>query len=89
MSCPVNVVSPPGHGGEEIDREEPKERPGTELDDARAINPVVDQHPGPINRGIEIGQAVADGPRSTIEEQVTNGVAVRMAVLYLLCGGSE
>ncbi|MBN1475182.1 aspartate carbamoyltransferase catalytic subunit [Candidatus Sumerlaeota bacterium] len=46
-------------------------------------------HPGPINRGIEIGQAVADGPQSTIEEQVTNGVAVRMAVLYLLCGGSE
>jgi aspartate carbamoyltransferase catalytic subunit len=46
-------------------------------------------HPGPIKRGIEIGQAVADGPRSTIEEQVTNGVAVRMAVLYLLCGGSE
>lgn len=46
-------------------------------------------HPGPVNRGIEISQAVADGPRSTIDEQVTNGVAVRMAVLYLLCGGSE
>jgi aspartate carbamoyltransferase catalytic subunit len=45
-------------------------------------------HPGPINRGIEIGQAVADGPRSVIEEQVTNGVAVRMAVLYLLSGGT-
>lgn len=41
-------------------------------------------HPGPINRGIEIDQEVADGPQSTIEEQVTNGVAVRMAVLYLL-----
>ena len=41
-------------------------------------------HPGPMNRGIEIAQGVADGPRSVILEQVTNGVAVRMAVLYLL-----
>lgn len=46
-------------------------------------------HPGPINRGIEISQGVADGPQSTIEEQVTNGVAVRMAVLYLLSGGGK
>jgi aspartate carbamoyltransferase catalytic subunit len=46
-------------------------------------------HPGPVNRGIEISQAVADGPTSTIDVQVTNGVAVRMAVLYLLCGGSS
>ncbi len=41
-------------------------------------------HPGPMNRGIEISQDVADGPRAVILEQVTNGVAVRMAVLYLL-----
>ncbi|MCB2155006.1 aspartate carbamoyltransferase catalytic subunit [bacterium] len=43
-------------------------------------------HPGPVNRGIEVDQSVADGPRSTIDEQVTNGVAIRMAVLYLLSG---
>jgi len=45
-------------------------------------------HPGPMNRGVEIDSAVADGPASVILEQVTNGVAVRMAVLYLLAGGS-
>ena len=44
-------------------------------------------HPGPINRGVEIDSAVADGPQSVILPQVTNGVAVRMAVLYLLAGG--
>jgi len=44
-------------------------------------------HPGPINRGVELGSDVADGPRSVILEQVENGVAVRMAVLYLLAGG--
>jgi aspartate carbamoyltransferase catalytic subunit len=44
-------------------------------------------HPGPINRGVEITQEVADGDRAVILEQVTNGVAVRMAVLYLLCEG--
>jgi len=44
-------------------------------------------HPGPMNRGVEIDSAVADGPRSVILEQVTNGVAVRMAILYLLAGG--
>ena len=44
-------------------------------------------HPGPINRGVEIDSRVADGPHSVILEQVTNGVAVRMAVLYLLAGG--
>ncbi|MCX7014976.1 MAG: aspartate carbamoyltransferase catalytic subunit [Candidatus Sumerlaeota bacterium] len=43
-------------------------------------------HPGPINRGVEISQEVADGPQSVINEQVTNGVAIRMAVLYLLSG---
>ena len=45
-------------------------------------------HPGPINRGVEIDQEVADGPHSVITEQVTNGVAVRMAVLYLLAGNA-
>ncbi|MCW2607970.1 MAG: aspartate carbamoyltransferase, partial [Frankiales bacterium] len=46
-------------------------------------------HPGPMVRGMEIASEVADGLRSTIVEQVTNGVSVRMAVLYLLLGGSE
>ncbi|MEE8520093.1 MAG: aspartate carbamoyltransferase catalytic subunit [Gemmatimonadota bacterium] len=45
-------------------------------------------HPGPMNRGVEIDSHVADGPHSVILDQVTNGVAVRMAVLYLLAGGS-
>ncbi|MDO8667122.1 MAG: aspartate carbamoyltransferase catalytic subunit [Gemmatimonadales bacterium] len=44
-------------------------------------------HPGPMNRGVEIDSRVADGPHSVILNQVTNGVAVRMAVLYLLAGG--
>jgi aspartate carbamoyltransferase catalytic subunit len=44
-------------------------------------------HPGPMNRGVEITPEVADGPHSVILNQVTNGVAVRMAVLYLLSGG--
>jgi aspartate carbamoyltransferase catalytic subunit len=43
-------------------------------------------HPGPINRGVEIDSDLADGPQSAILNQVTNGLAVRMAVLYL-CGG--
>jgi len=47
---------------------------------------VIILHPGPINRGLEIESAVADGPYSLILEQVTNGVAIRMAVLYLLTG---
>lgn len=46
-------------------------------------------HPGPMNRGMEITAEVADGTRSVIVEQVTNGVSVRMAVLYLLLGGAE
>ncbi len=46
-------------------------------------------HPGPINRGIEISSEVADGPYSVILDQVAHGVAMRMAVLYLLCGGAE
>ncbi len=45
-------------------------------------------HPGPMNRGVEIDSAVADGPDSVILEQVENGVAVRMAILYLLIGAS-
>jgi len=46
-------------------------------------------HPGPMNRGVEIASDVADGPRSVILDQVARGVAVRMAVLYLLSGGGE
>ncbi len=46
-------------------------------------------HPGPMNRGVEIAAEVADSPRSTIVEQVANGVSVRMAVLYLLLSGAE
>jgi aspartate carbamoyltransferase catalytic subunit len=45
-------------------------------------------HPGPINRGVELSSDVADGPRSVILDQVQNGVAVRMAILYLLAGGA-
>ena len=50
---------------------------------------VLIMHPGPINRGVEISPEVADGPFSVILDQVTNGVAVRMALLYLLVGGVE
>jgi len=46
-------------------------------------------HPGPMNRGVEISPDVADGPYSVILDQVTNGVAVRMALLYLLIGGGD
>ncbi len=53
----------------------------------RAKEGVLVMHPGPMNRGVEIASDVADGPYSVILEQVTNGVAVRMAVLYLLAGG--
>ncbi len=44
-------------------------------------------HPGPMNRGVEISSEVADGPRQVILDQVANGVAVRMALIYLLSGG--
>jgi aspartate carbamoyltransferase catalytic subunit len=54
----------------------------------RAPGDIVVLHPGPMNRGVEIDSDVADGPWSLILPQVTNGVAVRMAVLYLLAGGS-
>jgi aspartate carbamoyltransferase catalytic subunit len=48
---------------------------------------VIIMHPGPINRGVEIDSEIADGSRSVILEQVTNGLAVRMAVLFLVNGG--
>jgi len=54
----------------------------------RAPKDLVILHPGPMNRGVEIDSDVADGPFSVILPQVTNGVAVRMAVLYLLAGGT-
>jgi aspartate carbamoyltransferase catalytic subunit len=54
---------------------------------SRAPRDIVIMHPGPMNRGVEIDSDVADGPHSVILDQVTNGVAVRMAVLYLLAGG--
>jgi aspartate carbamoyltransferase catalytic subunit len=49
---------------------------------------VIVMHPGPMNRGVELTSEVADGPSSVILDQVTNGVAIRMAILYLLIGGS-
>ncbi len=52
-----------------------------------ATKPILIMHPGPMNRGLEITSDVADSEHSVILEQVTNGVAVRMAVLYLLAGG--
>ena len=55
----------------------------------RARPDVIIMHPGPMNRGVEIASDVADGPYSVILEQVANGVAVRMAVLYLLAGEPE
>jgi len=55
----------------------------------RAKPDAILMHPGPMNRGVEIDSEVADGPRSVILEQVANGVAVRMAVLYLLAGGMD
>jgi len=54
----------------------------------RAKSGVLVMHPGPMNRGVEIAPEVADGFESVILAQVTNGVAVRMALLYLLLGGS-
>ena len=55
----------------------------------RASKDVVVMHPGPINRGVELSSDVADGPFNVILDQVTNGVAIRMAILFLLLGGSE
>nr|WP_202420283.1 aspartate carbamoyltransferase catalytic subunit [Actinomadura rayongensis] len=56
---------------------------------ARLPEHAIVMHPGPMNRGVEIAAEVADSVRSTIVEQVANGVSARMAVLYLLLGGSE
>jgi aspartate carbamoyltransferase catalytic subunit len=56
---------------------------------ARAAPDAIVMHPGPMNRGVEIDSLVADGPWSVILDQVANGVAVRMAVLYLLAGVEE
>jgi aspartate carbamoyltransferase catalytic subunit len=61
----------------------------TEARMALAKPDVMIMHPGPMNRGVEIASEVADGPYSVILDQVANGVAVRMAVLYLLAGGTE
>jgi aspartate carbamoyltransferase catalytic subunit len=55
----------------------------------RAAPDAIVMHPGPMNRGVEIDSAVADGPWSVILDQVANGVAVRMAVLYLLSGETD
>ena len=55
----------------------------------RAASGAIVMHPGPINRGVEIMGDVADGEASVILDQVTNGIAVRMAVLYLLAGGDR
>jgi len=61
----------------------------TEERGRRAHKDVIIMHPGPMNRGVEIASEVADGPYSVILDQVTNGVAVRMAVLVLLLGGTQ
>ena len=55
----------------------------------RAEKPILIMHPGPMNRGLEISSHVADSEHSVILEQVTNGIALRMAVLYLLAGGKS
>lgn len=55
----------------------------------KAGKPLIIMHPGPINRGVEISSDVADSEHSVILDQVTNGVAIRMAVLYLLAGGED
>jgi aspartate carbamoyltransferase catalytic subunit len=56
---------------------------------ARAKDEVVVMHPGPINRGLELDSAVADGPNSAILQQVSNGLAVRMATLFLTTGAQQ
>jgi len=63
---------------------------GLSAERMRAAKPdAIIMHPGPINRGVEIASDVADGPYSVILDQVTSGVAVRMAVLFLLTGGNK
>jgi aspartate carbamoyltransferase catalytic subunit len=56
---------------------------------ARAAKGALVMHPGPINEGVEISPAVASSLQSVIDEQVTNGVAVRMAALLLMCGAKS
>ena len=59
------------------------------MDTVARMNPDgIVMHPGPMNRGVEISDEVADSDRAVILQQVTNGVAVRMAVLYLICEGA-
>ncbi|HPP06694.1 MAG TPA: hypothetical protein PLW88_04945, partial [Syntrophorhabdaceae bacterium] len=55
----------------------------------KAKKDVIVMHPGPMNRGVEISDEVADGEYSVILDQVENGVAVRMAILYLLTGRNQ
>jgi len=55
----------------------------------KAKKDVIVMHPGPVNRGVELSSEVMDGPYQVILEQVTNGVAVRMAVLFLLLSGKK
>ena len=62
-------------------------QPAAHFVEAGAKSGALVLHPGPMIRGLEIDPAVADGPQSCIIEQVTNGVAVRMALLFLLTGG--
>jgi aspartate carbamoyltransferase catalytic subunit len=65
-------------------------RYGLDADRVRALpEHAIVMHPGPMNRGMEIAPEVADSARSTIVEQVANGVSVRMAVLYLMLGGAR
>jgi aspartate carbamoyltransferase catalytic subunit len=56
---------------------------------SRCKKDVFVMHPGPMNRGVEISSHIADGPQSGILTQVTNGLAIRMAVLYLVSGASD
>ncbi len=56
---------------------------------SKAKSAAIVMHPGPMNRGVEIASEVADSPRSVILDQVTNGLAVRMAVMYLHGGARE
>jgi aspartate carbamoyltransferase catalytic subunit len=62
---------------------------GLTLDHLRAHPDLLIMHPGPVNRGVELAHEVVDHERSIILSQVTNGVAVRMAILYLLAPGRE
>ena len=63
---------------------------GLNSDKLKLLSPnLIVMHPVPINRGVEIASNVADGPNSVILEQVTNGLAVRMAVLFLVTGGTS